>query len=593
MKNPMIEKLFIRRFKAAREYRKGFEPGWEILTELYHFKDSKHPDWNFISFLKDYADSIGVRWDAGLFAGRQFFGLKGAPSKYDTNADNMAKTIQYQAEELNGLLPLLRTMITPLSYLGNVLLKAGMQPDAPSWSDIPLMDFWPMPKSNGIDKTMRWCIYRSKYILKELRELEKEGTVQDIDNIVNFTSSGKNQDSKTEGDNLTLEARGVDINAIENTADIDSENPDREYTILHMWEKNRYVSFEETSMEIISVADMAQKRDGIIGLVLDTIGIGGKTDGWTSNDYVDDKGQPYWPFVLLRPIPEKGVFYGMSPVEAHIVLQYEFNENRHHERITVDVIKKGIWLFRRANGIDESRLEKDAVLRGDSITDADIRRLDVGGTELLSVFERTETGLIQMGDKAAGIYDPQRGGGEGNITKTVGGLTLLIKEGNLKFARQLTNIHTDGLRPLILINVWLNQQFLGEDTMELRIAGKPKEVSGEQRQGSFRYEMTSAPGLGQQEAQQAMYGEIIDRYSANPIIQPMVKMEELVKKHLKASDLEPEDVMWTTEERDIISENQMLQEQLAQLQTQIPTASVAGDVATPPVTQPVKERTMV
>ena len=251
--------------------------------------------------------------------------------------------------------------------------------------------------------------------------------------------------------------------------------------------------------------------------------------------------------------------YGRSPVDRVVVNQSDKNEMRHTRRRIADLIIRGIWLIKRGLGFERDRLKKEAIAEADDISENSVRRLTI--ENVLPDIDKETTRIVQDADRHTNIYDPQRGGGEGDVTKTVGGLNLLIKEGNIIFAEQIGAIQIEGIQTLVEHLILLNQENI--DTAKVvMVTGKPIPIEPSQLQGHFNVIAKSSRMLGNEEVEQKNVGLLQTKYAQDMEVNQRVMKE----KEFEAYGIDPDEVLFPEEEVDIRVENQNLKNQIAQME---------------------------
>lgn len=568
MKNDRLEKIFKARFNQAVKYQMTLAKQWERLTNYYHLID---PDnrFRFVSFLRDYANSIRVRWISSIFAGDDFFGLQGEEFTDDKPASAMEQLIKYQTRK-NRLIMRLKQMFLPLSYLGTKVLmsfwdEANNRPESKSTSS---WDFFPDPYGDSRD-TCNWIITRELISLDALRNLEERGIVRDINEIsgarIEHQPEGQGSNAEKTGDEVLETARGIKADQLPTKTGDDDNKVDQKVLVYEMWTKAGEVfTYEPKTGHFIHTDD--------------------------KNPF--DHGE--MPFAVFRPLPEEGMFYGLSPVESLLELNLELNENRYYKRKNMDLVMQGIWLGKRGTNIDWDRLKKQAICLSNDISENTIRRIPVDN--VLEHIERDETSIRFYGDRSSNIYDPQRGGGEGQVTKTYRGLNLLVTEGNYIFAEHIANIQLEGMQDLVRQYVALNQQYLNDEVV-IRLTNKQQSVRADRAniQGSFDYKITSSPGLLDKEGRQVAISNLQTKYAQDP----EVNQRKLKEKEFKVYDIDPDEVLLPEEEVDLKIENEQLKAQIAAVDSEIAqaqqsvTRKTIKDAVTPPKPEPVEEEMMV
>ena len=522
-------RLFEKRKGQSEEYRKGLEPNWTELAELYHLIYTKWSSRLFIPMLKPYAKSLQVRWMSGIFTGTNFFSLTGVESSDDQNARNMENLINFQAVKEMKLRQKMSRMFRSLSYLGNqvgcVLWDSVKQTN--QYKTISLWDSFPDPAGDSME-TCEWFITREAIPYSRLLELQKIGILENVERVKEFPYG---EGEKT-GQERAAEFQKTKVQFTGN----DGENKDYPILIYEMWTDEQVITLEPKSKTILRKEPnpFSHKRK---------------------------------PFVLFRPQPEDGVFYGLPPVIDVKDLQKDLIDVRHYRKRLSSLALRGIWFGRRGSGIDWERLATNGIILGDDPNS--VKQYPVNANNMLGMEEENQ--IKSDGDRALNIFDPQRGGGEGDVTKTVGGLSLLIKEGNLIFAEDIANIQTDGIVPMVEMLISNNQQFL-PDNKRIRVLGTSTEttLTKQNLSGKLDVVVGSSPGLGMREMEQVAMAEVWDKFIAKAPQtppDPEVDTRKLKEDFLRLYNQDPARLLFPANQRDIIAENQQLQEQV-QMTTQ-------------------------
>lgn len=526
-----VKKQFEDRLKRAKAYRLKHEAEWTVLTAYYHLKDPDHPNWKFDPLLADYADSIRARWIASIFAGRDFFDVGGRETNDTENAKWMSGLLKFQSEQEIRLPMVLKQGFIPMSYLGSQVFITSwdVAKNRPEVRGVSLWDVWFDPAGDRNGK-FGWIIVHDRMQFGALKKLEANGKLMDIDQIK--SSLDKKPDENT-GYEPVRKAIGIDT-VPEPNEGLEGEDDTRELDLYQMWTEDEVFIMEAKTGHIINVQ--------------------------TENPYKDREYHKI-PVVLVRPLPEEGLIYGRSPVDRVVVNQSDKNEMRHTRRRISDLIIRGIWLIKRGLGFERDRLKKEAIAEADDISENAIRRLTI--ENVLPDIDRETTRIVQDADRHTNIYDPQRGGGEGDVTKTLGGLNLLIKEGNIIFAEQIASIQIEGIQTLIEHLVALNQENIDKQKVVM-VTGKSVTIEPNQLLGNFDVIVKSSRMLGNEELEQKNIGLLQGKYAQDMEVNQRVMKE----KEFEAYGLDPDEVLFPEEEVDIRVENQNLKNQMAQMQQQ-------------------------
>ncbi len=547
----MIDKkifaVFEANLKKAEKYRKPIEREWNTLTDYYHLKtdEAKTPKRRFTALLADYADSIRARWIAGLFSGRDWFGVRGREGQDDENAEAVQAYLKYQLENELDVTTKLKKMLIGLSYLGTRVMQVfwDVETDRPILNFLSNDDYYPDPEADSIEGC-KFIITKEYIKFGRLLDLQAQGILQDVDAILKSATDKKSGDNS--GSDDIAKARNVPVSEIERkeseVKEYEDNDKDKDILIYQMWTDSQMIMIDKASMHIL-------------------------TKPPHRNPFGQRKTHKK-PFVLFRPLPEEGFHYGLSPVRKLISKQEELNEVRFQRIKFIDLYIRGIWLLKRG-AVDKQKLIKEAMVEADDITESVVKRIAIGG-EIIKVIDNEEANITKYADKHTGIYDPQRGGGEGQVTKTASGLSLIVQEGNMLFQEQIANIATDGLKPLLEQILLLNRDNVTAEKI-VRVTGRqePLTVTPDLFNSEMDIEITSAPGLGMQEQKQKAMTELKTIYGNPQAPDPTIDQQKLTKEHIKSYGVEPEKIMLNQEVIDqtaqLRQENDVLKRQLLTL----------------------------
>lgn len=546
MINDKIKKMIESKLSVGKDARRPIERNWKKLIEYYHLKSSTTSIKYFTALLANYSDSIRARWIASIFSGRDFFGLRGRNFTGDPNAKFMEDVCKYQIEEQADLIMKIKRLFVPLSYLGNQIgsIQWDESKMTPTYKGISLFDCWLDPDGDGIQNTS-WVITREYIPYAKLLKLQSEGLVMDVEKIKDMSST-RRRDSEA-GYGILQSSVGIKSQG----AKIDEQDPnDKPIEIYQYWTNEMSVAIELKSGHIIT-KPASMKPSGVMPEFPNPYG---------NRQYLKK------PFLMVRCCPEEGLPYGRSPVDRLISLQEELNEHRHEYRKKEDLIVKGIWMSLRGCAKDLDRLKKDAILVASDISDNSFRHLEI--PNILPQMEEAEERLLRYADRCTNIYDPQRGGTSGQVTKTARGLDLLIREGNLLRQEEIANIQTEFIKELIGHWILLNQENIEEEMqINQRVSGQlqTSRITPENLTGNFDIVITSSPAFADKDSQAIKVANFQTKFAGTPYVRDDV----LVRKEAELAGLDPDEVMTNKEEYNIKVENQQLKQALEQAQQQL------------------------
>jgi hypothetical protein len=302
IKDKKIKDLFTKRLDASAKDRKDkIERDWDLLERAYNLKSNRTKPDDFICYplVKTYAEGVYPRLVSSIFAGREFFDLRGREATDDPS--NMKLLMGYQAENEMGIITKLLRLLRGVVLLGTrfASLSWDADKDCPLFTPIKNKYFYPDPTAEDIESA-NWIITQNPYRLDELKILGEQGIYKNID-------------------------------LIETKLNLKPEDSDKTIDIYEMW---------INSGEVFAYA---KEFDVIVRE--------------TDNPFKHKKK----PFIMFRNTPIEFEFYGDPLLKPLIQLQDAKNDVQYQIRRNIDLILQGIWIGLRGAGIDWDKLQREGI----------------------------------------------------------------------------------------------------------------------------------------------------------------------------------------------------------------------------------------
>ncbi|MDI6786897.1 MAG: hypothetical protein QME51_00805 [Planctomycetota bacterium] len=515
-KSKVLE-LFNGRKKQAEKHRSSYEDKWVDMLQLYHgqmdIANYKYRSKLTMPMIWEKTETIVPRWMSGIVAGKSFFGLKGRTSRDRVAAERMMKIQEYQMEKEVRYTSYLNPLLRAVALYGTMLRVIDWRVDISSITGktlyeglgnrtIGIYDWWPDPDGFTLDE-MKYLFIKDQITLAEVEYWVEKG-VFDGDAFLKLKESG-NSSSRTD-DTFEQRLKGIQ-NEKERSITVEGIKAGREIEIIEMWEDD-WVVTKANGTDII----LRSKP----------------------NPFKHGKK----PAALYRAIAIEGEPYGKSPVEMIRFLNYELNDTRNAKMDARNIAINGMYIGRRGAGLipEQFRTRPNGIIWTEDVNN-DIKPLPFGNILNSTAFEEGQ--ISNDADRAVGVYDPQRGAGPGELNRTATGITLVIKEGNYRFAEQIRQLQTEGVAREIELSYKLNQQFLSDEKMR-KITDEAGDLSKttDLIQGDYDVIVTSSPHLGQREIEQQQLLQVYPVLMGNPYIDTYILTKKFVETFAEVKGLD-------------------------------------------------------
>jgi len=420
-------------FKDSENWRRPLQDAWNRYYKLYRSKleDTDDP-WRsnlFIPYAFSTIETILPR----LVTNRPRFEFVARGPEDKDRAEVVNEFLHYQWDIMNMDLEMIKWVKESLLYGTSILkvpwvIEKNYEGPKPQVTD--LFNFFTDPDSTTIDNA-RYVIHRTHQTKEHLLDMQKLGIYHNVNKIESSV--------------------GQDLSKSERYANRGMSVPDTDkIELLEYWQDDR----------VIVVAD--------------------------KKIVIRDEKNPYRcgkPFVKIvdQIVPHE--FHGIGEIEQIESLQYELNDWRNHRMDGKTLTMNPMWWVPPGMDLDDFVAEPGALFGGDKApepirTQGD-RVSDYREEEIIKGDIQTTTGVSDYSrgvDSAPGISN-----------ETATGISLIQEAANMRFRMKVMIIEEMGIKPLGLMLLELNQQFMDESQV-IRVVGErgiewksitPEDIRGE------------------------------------------------------------------------------------------------------------------
>lgn len=442
-----VDKI-IDKFNLAKDARDSYEDKWDRFYKIYrsYVDETKYKERQsklFVPFTFTVIEAIHSRMMNWLFSVEPVVTILPMGEEDVKKAEVLDKLIQYQLR-LMRFFQIADAWLKECLIYGSSVLKVRWNPQKgmPEVIHIDLRDFYVDPKADHMN--YKWCFHRTIRDIDYLREMEKAGIYQNIDEVATGT------------DVETAKKERLDLIG-EGATEYTAEELEKAVELLEYWEDDRVVTIANRAVII---------REA-------------------KNPFYHGKK----PFVHIinNVVPHE--FYGLGEVEPLERLQHELNAKRNQRLDAVNLILNPIFKLIRGKGVnidDVQNMQPGSIVR---MNEPDgLQPLLVPDVKT-SAYNEEEMVKRDMQD-VSGMYDYARGATPAR-RETATAITSLQEMANMRFQKRLRLIIEMGIIRLTEMLVALNQQYM-TTTKVIPIVGRGEginfmRVTPQEIQGQFDY----------------------------------------------------------------------------------------------------------
>lgn len=373
------------------------------------------------------------------------------------HADVVDNLLQYQIDTRieNLFLEMIELMKCFLIY-GNGIGKLwwDVQKDTAQFRNLDILDFYPQPHKKYIDQ-MDGVFEVFDQPVDELYQMQQQGfQYQNIEKLIHTSKQAK-------GEEAHIKKSGE-------TGKIENYEPSRPTALIYQyWGKipvqesmeigNGYSTstFKEAHIEIGNREFIIKNRKNQQGVPENPYFSPGDPDGF--RPYIDAKN-------YLMP----GEFWAKGDVTPVKDLQYEANEHENSMMDNVKLLMNRMWMVDPNAGVNYSHLVSypGNIVVGEIDKFKPIDHKDMPQ----SVFSQQDR-FPQQIDRASGVFDYSKGGNAPGMTDTVGGISALIEEANMRFSFKIEMVQMTAIKQFAEKLFKLDKIFMKGAEIPVRLQG--------------------------------------------------------------------------------------------------------------------------
>lgn len=231
------------------------------------------------------------------------------------------------------------------------------------------------------------------------------------------------------------------------------------------------------------------------------------------------------PFVVATNYTDPGEFYGIGDIEPYKDVQMEANENENQIIDNIRLITNRMWKVSKTAGIDLSNL----MSYPGNIVQAD----DINSIEPLVQQEIPQSSFKQQDrypsliQQISGVSDYTQGKNAEGMTDTVGGISALIEENNMRFAFKLKVLQMSAIKDFATKQFMLSKIFIKGIEIPVRLEGDIGRewvtIAPDNLKGMYDFVPTSVSMIGNKLAKENTYIRLLDVLKGAPPVPALVQ----------------------------------------------------------------------
>ena len=498
----------VKQYDTYKDHRKkNHDPRLLDNYKLFKsYRDNKPQIWQtnvFIPYAFSIIETIFPRVMEYTYQGNQLFkAIPREPSDM-RHAEIIDKLMKYQVDtQIENMFLEQAEVYKSCLIQGTAIGKLtwDVYNNKPAFAAVDIFDFYPQPFRKYLNK-MDGCYHVYDKFVDILQNWEKQGGsgYKNTEKLKGIKQSKQNEQPQIAKSQLT--GKDQRITQQRDTA-----------LIYEYWGK---VPIQE-SMEVGTGFSSTTFKEELVEIA-------------NRNTIIREVDNPYaspWdpdgfnPFVKALDYPDPGEFYGIGDIDNLRDLIREGVEQNNQFNDNLKLILNRMWIVGNNAGIDMSTVSSypGAVIQAD-----DIKQIEpVKNQDVPQSYFKAQEDREQRMDKASGVFDYTRGGNAPGMTDTVGGITSLIEEANMRFSLKIKILQMSYQSDLATKLFKLSKLFVGA-ALPIRIGDDSDAewvtIRPDNLGGMYDFKPVGVTMLGNKLAKQntmIRLGEVISKLPPNP-----------------------------------------------------------------------------
>ena len=511
-----------------RQYRKtNYDNKFIENQRLYEsYRDHKLQLWQtnvFLSYAFSMIQTILPREVGYIWQGDKLVKAHPRDEEDEVDADIVDSVMQWQTDtQIPNLfmewVEVLQTHLMQGNGIGK--LTWNIEKDRPEFISLDVLDFYPQPFKKYVDEMDCFHVFDMPVdILLKKQKIPGAG-YQNIEKLVHTSMMTAEEES-----NVARDAEVGRMKVFE---------PSRPTALIYQyWGK---VPVQDSVYVGIPQLSFTDYQEGLIE-------VGNRN--YITRNLVDEQKVPrnpyatdenpegFKPFISAKNYLVPGEFWGKGDIEPIKDLQYESNEMFNNIMDNVKIGMNRMWLVSKDAGINLSNLTSypGNVVQGNNINPDGIRSLEHRDIPQ-SAFQMLETLPPNM-QNMIGVHDYTKGANMPGMTDTVGGITSLIEEANMRFAFKIRVVQYTAIKDFATKLFMLNKIFMKGTQIPVRLEGAKGErwayIYPDNLKGMYDFKPVAIAMIGNKLARENTQIRLLEVLSKAPPIPPLI--EAILEEH--------------------------------------------------------------
>ena len=232
------------------------------------------------------------------------------------------------------------------------------------------------------------------------------------------------------------------------------------------------------------------------------------------------EGDGFKPFIRSVDYPDYGEFYGHGELDAIRDIQHEINETENQSLDNIKLIMNQMWKVSATAGVDYETLVS---YPGGVVVADDIDAIQPLKSPDLpqSFFNKREQHLADI-QSITGVTDYAKGANAPGMSDTVGGITALIEETNMRFGLKIRILQMTAIASFAEKLFLLDKMFIKDYQLPVRLQGQEGiewlRINPDNLGGMYDFKPVGISLIGNKLARQNAYIRLVEVFSKMPPI---------------------------------------------------------------------------
>jgi hypothetical protein len=231
------------------------------------------------------------------------------------------------------------------------------------------------------------------------------------------------------------------------------------------------------------------------------------------------------PFIVSKNYIDPGEFYALGDIDDIKDIQFELNELENQSLDNIKLIMNRMWKVSNTAGIDLGTLvsQPGAIFQMNNTDDLE----QIDHNDLPASASNEKDNLRSMLQMVSGVSDYSKGVNAPGMTDTVGGISGLIEEANMRFALKIKILQMTSIADFANILFKLDKIFIKDATLPIRLQGDKGvrwlNVNPDNLAGMYDFKAVSISMVGNRIARQNTLLRMLDVLKSAPPVPSMLE----------------------------------------------------------------------